>query len=421
MTWQGAQVTIASVLHFICNARMSSYPVFYAIIKGLYAVFNLGFIVLFYFALRGSGVLWPVRVGLCLLAVVLSLAFPVSHVLDENSIWVKEVSFVGYYWFAFMYHAFLAWIVLGVFRLINWRFRWLVIAEENRVRWCRQSYAGIVAVALSVCVGGWVNSQYPVVREVELPVPAGIAPLRIVALSDLHLGRMASNDFLSNVVDLIEPLSPDIVVFLGDFLEWDFHSSRAQAAATVLQRLNPRLGIWGVMGNHEFFGARGKRSKDLLHQMGVRTLDDQWVLIGEKPDKKILLIGRRDYSWGRKPIQEVIANVPEEGKDALKILLDHQPVDLDGAKKAGVFLQLSGHSHNGQFFPLNFLVPFLFENAYGYYRRGQTHYWVTSGVGALGPRIRTSGRPEIMLIDLVPQPAWGPALWQVHSRNPATQ
>ena len=400
---------------------MSSYPAFYAILKWFYAVFNVGFIVLIYFALRGSGFLWPVRVGLCLFAVVLSLAFPVSQGLGENSIWIKELSFVGYYWCAFIYHIFLAWIVLGVFRLINWRFRWLVIAEENRVLWRRWSYAGIVAVALSVCVGGWINSQYPVVREAKLPVSPGIAPLRIVALSDLHLGRMASNDFLSNVVNLIEPLSPDIVVFLGDFLEWDFDPSRAPAAAAVLQRLKPRLGIWGAMGNHEFFGARGKRNRDLLNQIGIRTLDDQWVMIGEKPSEKILLIGRRDYSWGRKPIEKVIANVPEKDKDVLKILLDHQPVDLEGAKKAGVFLQLSGHSHNGQFFPINFLVPFLFENAYGYYRRGQTHYWVTSGVGALGPRIRTTGRPEIMLIDLVPQPAWEPALWQVHSQNPAPQ
>ena len=102
-------------------------------------------------------------------------------------------------------------------------------------------------------------------------------------------------------------------------------------------------------------------------------------------------------------MQKIIENVPIEDKDALKILLEHQPDDLEGAEKAGVFLQLSGHSHNGQFFPLNFIVPFLFENAYGYYRRGQTHYWVTSGVGAWGPRIRTSGRSEIMLIDLIPQ------------------
>ena len=423
---------------------MSSFPGLFDIFKWLYVAFNIGFIALFYFALRGSGISRLVRVGFCLLAVALSLAFAVSRewggysnwnkavsyaghlfpVLLEwgsNSTWVKAVSSAGHFWFAFMYHASLVWVLLGVFRFANWRFRWFVLAEEDRVRWRHRSCVGIATVALLMCIGGWINSQYPVVREEKLPVPASVAPLRIVALSDLHLGRLASVDFLSNVVDLIEPLSPDIVLFLGDVIEHDFDPSEVQATVAVLQRLKPRFGIWGVVGNHEYFKAKGKQNIRLLNQIGIRMLVDNWVVLGEKPDERILLIGRSDYSWARKPVDKIIANVSEKDKGALKILLDHQPLGLEEAEKAGVFLQLSGHSHNGQFFPLNFIVPFLFENAYGYYRRGQTHYWVTSGVGAWGPRIRTSGRPEIMLIDLVPQPAWGPDLWRVHSQSPAPQ
>ncbi|MCL2589480.1 MAG: metallophosphoesterase [Betaproteobacteria bacterium] len=383
---------------------MSSFPLLFSIFKWLYAAFNIGFIARVYFALRGPGVSRTVRVGICALAFVLSLALPIAREVRGNSIWIKAVSFAGHYWFAFMYQALLAWILLSVFRLVNRRFRWLVITEENRVRWRHRSCVGIAVVSLLACVGGWVNSQYPVVREEKLPLPVGAAPLRIVALSDLHLGRLASDGFLSHVVDQVEPLSPDIIVFLGDVLEQDFSPSEVQAIAAALQRLKPRLGIWGVMGNHEYFAGRGELNNKLLNQIGIRTLNDKWVMLGEKPSEKFLLIGRKDRSWPRKSLQNVIANIPEEDKNALKILLDHQPTDLEGAEKVGVFLQLSGHSHNGQFFPFNFVVPFLFENAYGYYRRGQTHYWVTSGVGAWGPRIRTSGRPEIMLIDLVPQP-----------------
>lgn len=383
---------------------MTSFPILFTIFKGLYVALNVGFIIRIYFALRGPGVARAIRVGICLFAAALSSAFLISRGLTENSIWIKIISFAGHFWFAFMFHALLAWMLLDVFRFANWRFRWFVIAQEDRVRWRHRSCAGIAVAALAACVGGWVNGQYPVVREAKLPVPAGAAPLRIVALSDLHLGRLTSDAFLSDVVDLIEPLSPDVVLFVGDILEWDFHPSEAQAAAAVLERLKPRFGIWGVMGNHEFFGGKGKRNKALLNQIGIRMLDDQWALIGENPGEKVLLIGRRDYSWGRKPLQEVISNVPEEDRGALKILLDHQPVNLAAAEKAGVFLQLSGHTHNGQFFPVNFIVPFLFENTYGHYKRGQTHYWVTSGAGAWGPKIRTSGRPEIVLIDLVPQP-----------------
>jgi predicted MPP superfamily phosphohydrolase len=383
---------------------MSSFPALVPIIKGLYVIFNVVFIARFYFALRGPGISRSVRVGLCLLGVALSLAMPVVREVGGNAFWIKALAFLGHFWFAFMFHALLAWGLLGVFRLFNWRFRWLVIKEEDRVRWRHRSCAGIAVAALVMCVAGWVNAQYPVVREVKLSVPANVAPLRIVALSDLHLGRLASDGFLSGVVDLIEPLSPDIVLFLGDIVEVDFGPSEVPAIAAVLQRLKPRLGVWGVMGNHEYIEGRGKQSKQLLDQIGIQMLIDQWVMLGEKPDEQILLIGRRDRYAGRKPVQKVIENVPEENRGALKILLDHQPTDLKGAEEAGVFLQLSGHSHNGQFFPLNFIVPFLFENAYGYYKRGQTHYWVSSGAGAWGPRIRTSGRPEIMLINLVPQP-----------------
>ena len=402
MTRQEAQVTIVPVLHSY-SIRMSSLPFPFIIFQGLYVVFNVGFIALYYWALRGPGISRAVRIGLCLCAVALSLTFLLARGLDGNALWLKVVSHVGHFWYAFMYHAFLAWMLLNVFRFLNWRFRWLVIAEEDRVRWRHRSCAGIAVVSLAICIAGWVNMKYPVIREEKLIVPAGVVPLRIVALSDLHLGRLSSVGFLSNVADRIEPLSPDIVVFLGDILETDFDPSEAPEKAAVLQRLKPRLGIWGVMGNHEYFNGRGRLNERLLDQIGIRMLIDQWVMLGEKPGEKILLIGRRDRHVGRKPLQKLIADVPEEDGDALKILLDHQPTDLEGAEKAGVHLQLSGHSHNGQFFPLNFIVPFLFENAYGHYMRGQTHYWVTSGVGSWGPNIRTSSRPEVMVIDLIPQ------------------
>ncbi|MDR2208921.1 MAG: metallophosphoesterase [Azoarcus sp.] len=383
---------------------MSSFPTLFSIVKGLYVVFNVVLIAWIYFSLRGPGVSRGVRIGFSLLAVALSLAYFVAREISGNTFWVKGVLFAGHFWFAFVYHALLAWVLFNVFRLFNRRFRWFVVAKEDLARWRHRSCAGITVTALVICIAGWINMQYPVVREERLSVPAGTAPLRIVALSDLHLGRLASAGFLSSVVDRIEPLSPDIVLFLGDILETDFDPSDAQAAAAVLQRLKPRLGVWGVMGNHEYLKDKDAQNKALLNQIGIRTLIDQWEVLGKEPDEKILLIGRRDRRAGRKSVQKVIENVPEADKGALKILLDHQPSDLEGAEKAGVFLQLSGHSHNGQFFPLNFVVPFFFENAYGYYRRGQTHYWVSSGAGAWGPRIRTSGRPEIMLIDLVPQP-----------------
>jgi predicted MPP superfamily phosphohydrolase len=304
-----------------------------------------------------------------------------------------------------MFHALMAWGALGVFRLFNRRFGWFKIAPEAREQWRHRCCAGIVCAALLVCLGGAINMQFPVVREVKLPAPAGAGPLRIVALSDLHLGRLAGTRFLSGVADLIEPLKPDIVVFLGDILEYDFDPSEIEADAAVLRRLNPRLGIWGVMGNHEHIGEKGKLNMRYLNEMGIRMLADQWTVLEEVWGRhadggKILLIGQQDrYAW-QNPLEKTLANAPKDA--ALKLLLVHQPFNLWEAEKAGINLQLSGHTHNGQFFPLNFAAKILFENPYGHSMRGQTHYWVTSGIGTWGQRIRTSNRPEIVQIDLVP-------------------
>ncbi|MCL2075419.1 MAG: metallophosphoesterase [Betaproteobacteria bacterium] len=378
--------------------------IIFLFIRAAFISVCIGIVVHFCVVLRGVGFSLAARIGVCLVAVLLSLAFIFARMIEGNSFWLKAMTFFGTFWSAFMLHAIMAWVLVGVFWLFNRPFRWLVVTNENRARWRYRFSMGIIGAAFFVCVAGWINAQFIVVREEKIYAPEGITPLRIVLLSDLHLGRLASVNYLAGIVDKIEPLSPDIVFFVGDILEYDLDYSEGDALAALLQRLKPRLGIWGVMGNHEYIGD-SKRNKQLFDQMGIRILIDQWAELevneGQGDGGKILLIGRNDRHdrhAGRLPIPEVIKDAP---KDALKILLDHQPYKLEEAEEAGVFLQLSGHTHNGQFFPINFVVPSIFEHAHGYYRRGQTHYRVTAGAGSWGARIRTTGRPEIVVIDLI--------------------
>jgi predicted MPP superfamily phosphohydrolase len=369
----------------------------------VYALLNAGLIVRLYFALRGPGVSLPLRAGLCLLAAACSLAFPASHWFEGNGFGMKAMSFVGTFCLSVMLHAILVWTLVDVFRLLNRYFRWFSIAPQQRVQWRHRCCAGIAGAALLLSGAGWVNAQYPVVREAKLPAPVGGAPLRIVLVSDTHLGRLVSPAFFSDVVDLIEPLSPDLVLFAGDILEYDFAPSDVPATAAALRRLKPRLGVWGVLGNHEYIGGRGELSRRLLEQIGFRILVDEWAEVGETDGEKILLIGRNDryVGKGRKPLDKILANAPKDGR--LKILLDHQPYNLEEAEAAGIYLQVSGHTHNGQIFPANWLVAMLYENTHGHSTRSGTHYWVTSGAGTWGPRVRTSGRAEIVSIDLAPQ------------------
>ncbi|MDR2261098.1 MAG: metallophosphoesterase [Azoarcus sp.] len=380
---------------------------FYIVFVSLYVLVNALLIARLYFALRGPGLAWPVRVGVCLLAIALSLTFVVSRRMTGSGPALTALTFAGTFWFALVLHALLAWLLLGIFRLCNRRFRWLTIPPEQQARWRRLSCAGVAAAAVLASLAGWINTQYPVARMVELPAPAGMTPLRIVLLSDTHLGRQASPKFFARVVDVIEPLAPDIVLFAGDILEYDYDPADAEATAAVLRRLKPRLGIWGALGNHEHIDGRLEMNKALLRRIGIRMLIDEWAEIESAPGEKILLIGRDDRSVARfqkrerKSLAAIMADIP--GGERIRILLDHQPFQLGDAETAGIYLQLSGHTHNGQIFPFNLLAAAIYENAHGYSARGATHYWVSSGAGTWGPRVRTTGRTEIVAIDLAPR------------------
>jgi predicted MPP superfamily phosphohydrolase len=380
---------------------------FFIVFGSLYVIVNALLIARLYFVLRAPGIAWPVRVGACLLAAVLSLIFIVSRGMRGDSPALTVLTFAGTFWLSFILYALLAWLLLEIFRFCNRRSGWLSIPPERRARWRYLSCAGVVAVAVLVSFVGWINTQYPVARRVELPAPAGMTPLRIVALSDTHLGRQASPEFFARVVDVIEPLAPDIVLFAGDILEYDYDPADVEATAAVLRRLEPRLGIWGALGNHEHIDGRLEMNKALLRRIGIRMLIDEWAEVESAPGEKILLIGRDDRSVARfqkrarKSLAAIMSDIP--GGERLRILLDHQPFHLEEAEAAGIYLQLSGHTHNGQVFPFNLLVAAMYENAHGHSMRGATHYWVSSGAGTWGPRVRTTGRPEVVAIDLVPR------------------
>ncbi|MDR2164332.1 MAG: metallophosphoesterase [Zoogloeaceae bacterium] len=372
----------------------------------LYLAVNALLIVRLFFVLRGARAPLALRVFLCLAAIGFSVAFPLSRVVEGNGPWVRAFTFAGTIWLAFVLHALLAWLLVGLFRLCNRCFRWLTIAPERLPRWRVAVCGGIALSAALATASGWVNTQYPTVRNVTLRAPAGMEPLRVVALSDTHLGRLVSPSDFSRLVDLIEPLRPDLVLFAGDILD-DHYGFDPVATRQSLQRLAPKLGVWGVLGNHEYIAGQGDASVRLLEEGGIRILRDAWNDVGER----ILLIGRDDRSGERfsgrkrKTIPEILANLPARLRERPRILLDHQPFHLEEAQAANVLLQISGHTHKGQLFPFNYVVALIYENAYGYSRRDRTHYWVSSGAGTWGPRSRTTGRPEIVAIDMIPPPA----------------
>ncbi|MDR1351278.1 MAG: metallophosphoesterase [Zoogloeaceae bacterium] len=372
------------------------------LIRGMYVVFNVCLIVGLYLNLRraGWGRWW--NAGVCLLAVALSLALPAMRMLalEGNGLWVRGMAFAGTFWLSFVLHTLLLLVLLGVFRCCNRIFHWIRIAPERARHWRNVTLWSVMGGAFAISLLGWANTQQPVVRELRLNA-AITQPLRVVALSDLHLGRLVSPAYFSALVDRIEPLRPDMVLLAGDILD-DYYGLDVRAMREDLARLQPPLGVWGVLGNHEYIAGDGDTSRRLLEAGGIRILRDEWADAGGR----VLLVGRDDRSRTRfigdtrKTLPEILADAPAALRQQPMIVLDHQPFQLEESAAVGAFLQLSGHTHNGQLFPFNHMVRWIYENAWGYSRRGQTHYWVSAGVGTWGPRVRTTSRPEIVLIQI---------------------
>ena len=373
----------------------------FAAVFGVYLLVNFWLLARLFFALQGAGIF---RVLACLLVLLGCCAFPLGRMLEGNDWLAKVVAVAGSFWISLALYSILILLAVDVFRLLNRVLHWLPQLGSGAPAVRYATCAAIAGAALLISVIGWINAMIPVTREVELTLaaPPG-SPLQgrtltVAALSDLHLGRVVSAGYFAKLIDLIAPRKPDLVLFVGDVL--DDHSGLDQHAMTQsLQRLHPPLGIWGILGNHEYISGDADKSVEILQRCGIRVLRDQWAA----PGNELLLVGRDDYAkqrfsgQPRASLPEIMATIPENLRALPVILLDHEPLHLEQAEAAGAALQLSGHTHGGQLFPLNFVVAAIYENAHGLSQRGATRYWVSSGAGTWGPRVRTANRPEVLL------------------------
>lgn len=222
-------------------------------------------------------------------------------------------------------------------------------------------------------------------------------PLRIVMLSDLHLGPIIGRGELATWVDLINEEDPDLVLLVGDVVDFDVRPLMQSQAYLELRRLKSRLGVFAVPGNHEYFaGVDGVH--DFLSLSNVLLLRDSVALVGGE----LYLVGRDDaVNPKRRDLGSLLAPLKQDpGLRRPIILLDHQPLKLGETQREGVDVQFSGHTHQGQIFPVNFFVRMFFECAHGHMALGSTHLYVSSGIGCWGARFRLGSRSEYVVLNL---------------------
>lgn len=279
---------------------------------------------------------------------------------------------------------------------------------ENWPTWTphwEQSSVGIVV--LSALLAGWGFREawrLPRVRHVDIPLaelPQALWDFRIVQLSDVHIGPTIRRRFLSRVVAEVNRLHADAVAITGDLVDGPLASLSHQVE--VLRELRSRHGTFFVTGNHEYY-AGALPWMEALRGWGIEVLENEHRILHHE-GAALLLAGVCDFNAGdfvpahahdpHKAIAGSPPNIP-------KILLAHQPRSATEARKAGFDLQLSGHTHGGQFVPWNFFVPLQQPVVAGLHRFGSLWLYTSRGTGHWGPPLRLLAPSEITLLRLRP-------------------
>ncbi|MDR0798578.1 MAG: metallophosphoesterase [Dysgonamonadaceae bacterium] len=254
---------------------------------------------------------------------------------------------------------------------------------------------GFIAVIFSF---GYIH--YTQKTRVELPVAImakKFLPLRIVAISDLHLGYSIGKTELDEWVEIINAEKPDIVLIAGDIKDNLTKPLLEQKMDVSFRKIKTKYGVYTVLGNHEYIGDTTQISQMLafMQSAGITVLRDSATLINDE----FYLIGRDDRTnEKRKPIAELVQSL-DRSKPI--ILLDHQPFHLEEAEQNGIDLQFSGHTHHGQIFPISLITNLMYEQSHGYLRKGDTHIYVSSGIGIWGGKFRIGTQSEYVVIDLI--------------------
>jgi predicted MPP superfamily phosphohydrolase len=375
----------------------------------LFIFFTLYGLINWYIFVRGWQAL-PVqsmlRVPYAALFAFLALSFIGGRFLEK--VWVSPVSsgllWIGSFWLAALLYFLLAVVLLDLLRLLNLMVplfpSWLARSYGEAKLWTMAGLVGAVALALA---SGHVNALHPRITEIDIrlrkPLEGGGAVM-IAAASDIHLGPIVGRRRFEKIVETINGLQPDLILLPGDIVDEDLAPVIRANLGEHLRSLHARLGVFAVTGNHEYIGGV-ESAVAYLREHGVTVLRDSAAVL----PGGVTIIGREDRSAvtmagrTRKTLAELL-----KGVDVSRpvVVLDHQPFHLEEAAEAGVDFQLSGHTHHGQLWPLNFITRAIYEDSWGYLRKGDTQYYVSSGVGTWGPPVRTGNYPEILSIRLLP-------------------
>ena len=285
-------------------------------------------------------------------------------------------------WLIFFLYALILFAALDLGRLVH-------LVPKTFLKDSCAGTCTVLGILSAVLVYGCLHYHHKFRQVIEIQTDKPLQkPLTLLIASDLHAGYHNGARELGRWVDLINAEHPDLVLFAGDIVASGLRPVWEGNYAEVFRKIEAP--VYACLGNHEYIGGE-KGSEEFLAAAGIQLLRDQSVVA-----EGIRIIGRDDRS-NRERL--ALSNLTQ-ADSLFTLVLDHQPYKLEEAEQAGVDFQFSGHTHHGQVWPISWLTDFLFEKAYGPYEKGDTRYYITSGLGIWGGKFRIGTRSEYIVLRL---------------------
>lgn len=321
------------------------------------------------------------------LVALLSYAFIIGRASKRLSVFTS----LSYLWFGVIQYGL---ILLPLANIVFFLLTLASIPKETAIL-SVGSVTGLLFIGIYLF--GLFNAYMPIVRKHEITVPkkkGNLNKLRIAVASDMHFGRLSGRSHLRRLVSMMNDLKPDLILLPGDIIDDEPEPFIEKNMGALMDELEAPLGIFGVLGNHEYYGGKIPQFVEEMKNIDIDIMMDDILKI----EDSFYLVGRKDRTdKNRKPFSDLIDSLDLSYPI---IAMDHQPYELKQAQESGVDILLSGHTHRGQMAPNHFITKKMYELDWGYLKKEQLHAFVSSGFGFWGPPIRIGSRSEILQIDV---------------------
>ena len=347
--------------------------------------------------------------------IIYFIGFFTSEYLSFEAL--HDLAWVGTTWMLFTIYMTGLLLVYDLIKYLNRKGKILpkldLKAKKNRLAYFVFS---LVLVSLVMAYGNY-RFWNPVVTEMDMSISkeSPVKNLRIVVATDIHAGYLIDKEIVSMYVDKIMEQKPDLILLVGDIVDYDVKSLYEQRMETEFLRLKAPYGVYASTGNHEYIELDEAKDEKILwlsEKAGLTMLRDTAVLV----DSAFYIVGREDdMCKTRKNLPEIMQGV---NKNLPVIVMNHEPHKLQEEVDAGADIALYGHTHNGQFFPNNVIMKlssmlyntgiipennklrFMYELPFGYKKKENTHVYVSSGLGLAGPQFRVGTISEIVVLNV---------------------